>query len=51
MAQTYLSQEEMKALEQTRRGLSALANNIASLKQDLLRSNPLPQWSAAPCVP
>lgn len=43
MAQTHLSQEELKALEQTRRSLFALSNNIASLKRDILVSNPLPQ--------
>lgn len=46
MAQTHLTQEELKALETTRKALFALSNNIASLKQDILRSTPLPQWSA-----
>jgi len=44
MAQTSLTQEDIKALEHTRQRLYQLSNNIASLKGDVLRSNPLPQW-------
>lgn len=44
MAQATLSQEDLKALDRTRQGLFILSNNIASLKSDILRSNPLPQW-------
>src|SRR5215469_662078 len=48
MAQVHLNQEDIKALEQTRQRLFQLTNNIQSLKQDVIRSNPLPQWSALP---
>jgi len=46
MAQWELRQEDLKALEQTRQRLFQLTSNIDSLKQDILRSNPLPQWSS-----
>ncbi|RDL38781.1 uncharacterized protein BP5553_03121 [Venustampulla echinocandica] len=46
MAPAALTQEDFKALEQTRQRLYQLTNNIASLKADVGRSNPLPQWSA-----
>ncbi|PMD29446.1 hypothetical protein L207DRAFT_445411 [Hyaloscypha variabilis F] len=46
MAQPSLTQEDLKALEQARQRLYQLSNNIASLKSDVLRSNPLPQWSS-----
>jgi mediator of RNA polymerase II transcription subunit 8 len=49
MAQATLSQEDIKTLEQTRQRLYQLSNNIASLKADVLRSNPLPQWYAGTC--
>lgn len=38
-----LRQEDLKALEQTRQRLFQLTNNIASLKNDVLTANPLPQ--------
>lgn len=46
MAQATLSQEDIKALEQTRQRIFQLTKNIESLKGDVLRSNPLPQWSS-----
>ncbi|EKD16857.1 RNA polymerase II mediator complex component Med8 [Drepanopeziza brunnea f. sp. 'multigermtubi' MB_m1] len=46
MAQAAMNQEDIKALEQLRQRFFNLANNIASLKQDVLRSNPLPPWSS-----
>src|SRR6202020_933912 len=49
MAQATLSQEDLKALEQARQRLYQLSNNIASLKGDVLRSSPLPQWSVGTC--
>jgi Mediator of RNA polymerase II transcription complex subunit 8 len=49
MAHVTLSQEDIKALEQTRQRLYQLSNNIASLKGDVLRSNPLPQWHVGTC--
>jgi hypothetical protein len=45
MAETYLRQEDLKALDQTRQRLFQLASNIGSLKADVQQSNPLPQWS------
>jgi mediator of RNA polymerase II transcription subunit 8 len=50
MAQATLGHEDIKALEQTRQRLYQLSNNIASLKGDVLRSNPLPQWYATPAL-
>lgn len=47
MAHVSLAQEDIKALEQTRQRLFQLTSNIASLKQDILQSNPLPQWFVA----
>ncbi|KAH8650643.1 mediator complex, subunit Med8 [Tricladium varicosporioides] len=44
MAQAGLSQEDLKALEQTRQRLYQLRNNILSLKASMLQSNPLPPW-------
>jgi mediator of RNA polymerase II transcription subunit 8 len=44
MAQVALSQEDLKALEQTRQRLSQLVNNISSLKTEVLQQAPLPQW-------
>ena len=44
MAHVSLAQDDIKALEQTRQRLFQLTSNIASLKQDILQSNPLPQW-------
>ncbi|KAF4630437.1 hypothetical protein G7Y89_g7700 [Cudoniella acicularis] len=44
MAQVGLGQEDLKALEQTRQRLYQLKNNIASLKGNILQSNPLPPW-------
>jgi len=49
MAQPSLTQEDLKALEQARQRLYQLSNNIASLKSDVLRSNPLPQWYVGTC--
>jgi mediator of RNA polymerase II transcription subunit 8 len=49
MAQAMLSQEDLKVLEQARQRLYQLTNNIASLKGDVLRSNPLPQWCVGTC--
>lgn len=42
MASLNLSQEELKAVEQSRQRLSQLSNSINSLKKDVLQSNPLP---------
>ena len=42
MASLNLSQEELKALEQTRQRLSQLSNSIWSLKADVQQSNQLP---------
>ncbi|CZT12237.1 related to Mediator of RNA polymerase II transcription subunit 8 [Rhynchosporium agropyri] len=44
MAQPSLNQEDIKVLEQVRQRVFQLTNNIASLKSDVLRSNPLPPW-------
>lgn len=44
MVQVQLDQDDLKAIEQTRQRLFQLTNNIASLKQDVLRNNPLPPW-------
>ncbi|KAL2074041.1 hypothetical protein VTL71DRAFT_7819 [Oculimacula yallundae] len=46
MAQPWLNQEDVKALEQVRQRVFQLTNNIASLKADVLRSNPLPPWNS-----
>lgn len=40
-----LRPEDIRALEQTRQRLSQLSNNIGSLKADIHRNNPLPEWS------
>ncbi len=42
MASLNLSPEEFKAIESTRGRLGQLATNIASLKNDVYNSNPLP---------
>ncbi|KAI1497662.1 mediator of RNA polymerase II transcription complex subunit 8-domain-containing protein [Biscogniauxia marginata] len=42
MASLNLSQEELKAVEQTRQRLSQLSNSILSLKNDVFASNPFP---------
>ncbi|KAI1314269.1 mediator of RNA polymerase II transcription complex subunit 8-domain-containing protein [Xylaria venustula] len=42
MSSLGLSQEELKAVEQTRQRLSHLSNSINSLKNDVFVSNPLP---------
>ena len=47
MAHVSLAPEDIKALEQTRQRLYQLTSNIASLKTDIVQSNPLPQWSVA----
>ncbi|KAG4435004.1 hypothetical protein IFR05_009529 [Cadophora sp. M221] len=46
MAQPALNQEDVKVLEQVRQRVSQLTNNIASLKSDVIRSNPLPPWNS-----
>ncbi|KAI9055095.1 hypothetical protein LZ554_000060 [Drepanopeziza brunnea f. sp. 'monogermtubi'] len=46
MAQAAMTQEDIKALEQLRQRFFNLSNSIASLKKDVLRSNPLPPWSS-----
>ncbi|KAH8197298.1 hypothetical protein TruAng_008542 [Truncatella angustata] len=42
MASLNISQEELKAVEQTRQRLFQLSNSIGSLKTDVFNSNPLP---------
>ncbi|KAI1854189.1 hypothetical protein JX265_000593 [Neoarthrinium moseri] len=42
MASLSLTQEELKAVEQTRQRLFQLSNSIGSLKSDVINSNPLP---------
>lgn len=42
MASLNLTQEELKAVEQSRQRLSQLSHSIGSLKHDVLTSNPLP---------
>lgn len=42
MATLGLDDDELKALEQTLSRLAQLSSSIQSLKQDILRSNPLP---------
>lgn len=42
MASLDLKPEELKALEATRNRLLQLSNSIASVKNDLYSSNPLP---------
>jgi len=49
MAQAALSQEDLKALDKIRQQLFQLSNNVASLKADVLRTNPLPQWYVGIC--
>lgn len=39
-----LSQQEIKALEQTRQRLSQLQKSLATLHQNILQSDPLPEW-------
>ncbi|TVY25652.1 Mediator of RNA polymerase II transcription subunit [Lachnellula hyalina] len=46
MAQAALITDDIKALEQTRQRLYQLKSNIISLQTDVMRSNPLPQWSS-----
>ncbi|TVY47484.1 Mediator of RNA polymerase II transcription subunit [Lachnellula occidentalis] len=46
MAQAALGSDDLKALEQTRQRLYQLKSNIISLQTDVMRSNPLPQWSS-----
>ncbi|TPX17225.1 uncharacterized protein E0L32_003343 [Thyridium curvatum] len=46
MASLNLTQDELKALESTRGRLSQLSNSIASLKNDILHSHPLPNPSS-----
>jgi len=46
MAQIWLAQEDLKAFDQLRQRLFHLANNIGSLKTDLQREVPLPEWSS-----
>ncbi|TAQ83392.1 hypothetical protein B7494_g8287 [Chlorociboria aeruginascens] len=46
MAQPTLSQEDTKALEQTRQRLFQLTHNIGSLRASVLSANPLPPWSS-----
>lgn len=43
-----LSDDESKAIEQTRQRLYQLTNSIQSLRQSVLNSNPLPPRQAAP---
>ena len=53
MADVYLRQEDLKALDQARQKLSQLASNIGALKKDILEGHPLPEWwvdsSQSPC--
>ncbi|POS86704.1 hypothetical protein EPUL_002190, partial [Erysiphe pulchra] len=44
MAQTAITADDLKYLEQTRQRLQQLTNNIASLKQDVLQNQLLPNW-------
>ncbi|KAH7360176.1 putative mediator of RNA polymerase II transcription subunit 8 [Rhexocercosporidium sp. MPI-PUGE-AT-0058] len=46
MAQPALNQDDIKVLEQVRQRVFQLTNNIASLKSDVMRSNPLPPWNS-----
>ncbi|PVH75052.1 hypothetical protein DL98DRAFT_467052 [Cadophora sp. DSE1049] len=46
MAQSTLNQADVKVLENLRQRIFQLTNNIASLKSDVLRSNPLPPWNS-----
>lgn len=48
MEEPHLRPEDLKALEQTRQRLYQLTNNIGSLKNDVMRSNPLPDWYVPP---
>jgi mediator of RNA polymerase II transcription subunit 8 len=43
MASLNITQEELKAVEQTRQRLFQLSNTIGSLKADVYASNPLPR--------
>ncbi len=49
MASLNLSQEELKAVEQSRQRLLQLSHSIASLKGDVMRSNPLPSLYVNVC--
>ncbi|RKF58514.1 Mediator of RNA polymerase II transcription subunit 8 [Erysiphe neolycopersici] len=44
MAQIAITADDLKCLEQTRQRLQQLTNNIASLKQDVLQNQLLPNW-------
>lgn len=44
MAHPVLSSDDFRALEQTRQRLHQLTNNIASLKQDVVQTLPMPEW-------
>jgi hypothetical protein len=44
MADTHLTQEDLKSLDQTRHRIAQLASNIGALKKTLQESNPLPAW-------
>ncbi|RDW69940.1 hypothetical protein BP5796_08337 [Coleophoma crateriformis] len=46
MSDPRLRQEDLKALEQTRQKLFTLSNNIGSLRNEMMRSNPLPDWAS-----
>ncbi|KAK0101296.1 mediator of RNA polymerase II transcription subunit 8 [Cadophora gregata] len=46
MAPAFLNQEDVKVLENLRQRIFQLTNNIASLKSDVMRSNPLPPWNS-----
>ncbi|KAL3425908.1 RNA polymerase ii mediator complex component [Phlyctema vagabunda] len=46
MANPSLRQEDIKTLEQMRQKLFTLTNNLGSLKNDVARSNPLPDWAS-----
>jgi hypothetical protein len=46
MASLNISQEELKAVEQTRQRLFQLSNSIGSLKTDVYNSSPLPNLYA-----
>ncbi|EHK96055.1 RNA polymerase II mediator complex component Med8, putative [Glarea lozoyensis ATCC 20868] len=46
MAYASLTPEELKALDATRQKFFQLTSSIQSLKNDLARTHPLPQWSS-----
>lgn len=48
MASLNISQDELKALEQTRQRLQQVSDSIGTLKNDVFNSNPLPNLYVAP---